>query len=68
MPLTGLALLAARVENDCDIAKRSSAFTAKWVDLKFREGTRITNQDYQEFLAELSRIQGGESCLNLKKS
>lgn len=68
MPLTGLALLAVRVENDLDIVKRSLAFTTKWVDLKFREGTRITNQDYQEFLAELSRIQGGESCLNLKKS
>jgi len=40
--------------------KKALAFSSKWIDLKYREGDRITAKDYQEYLSELWKIENGE--------
>jgi len=56
----GLSLLVERLTSEFDVAKKSLSFTTKWIDQKYRDGNKITAQEYQDFQDELEKIANGE--------
>lgn len=53
--LHGFNLLIDKVVKEHDRTKEALQFCTRWVDLKFKDGARITSGEYQEFLDGLSR-------------
>jgi len=58
--LHGLSMLVDSFLESFERKKKALAFSSKWIDLKYREGDRITAKDYQEYLSELWKIENGE--------
>lgn len=56
--LHGLSLLVDKLVAEHDKTKESLQFVTRWIELKYRDGGRITAREYKEFLNELVKIDG----------
>jgi hypothetical protein len=43
-----------------EVLKKENAFLLKWIDQKYRDGSRITARDYQECMDWLAKMRGSK--------